>query len=318
MVSVIIPTYKGYSELGRAIESVLNQSYDDIEIIVVDDNEADSKERIKTEQVMARYLESSRITYIKHEKNLNGAYARNTGISVAKGEYIAFLDDDDYYLSERINKSVQYLEKHDEYAGVYVGVDSVDFNNNVTLQIRPGEELMVSKLLIDENVIGTGSNIFLRKSILDQVRGFDVSFTRRQDTEFMLRICEAGRIGFISELLIIKCLNGTCNVPSYHKMRAIIEQFCDKFCDEIEQLGNKKKEIYATQYRSVFRAAIINGSPEDIREAMGLVEKYSPLKKSEKALAFLYIHNLRNRVTVSVILDVMKKLVSWRRKLRDH
>lgn len=118
IVSVIIPTYKGSSALNRAIDSVLCQSYKEIEIIVVDDNDPTSDERKNTEALMSRYIGDKRIRYIKHQRNSNGAVARNTGITAATGKYIAFLDDDDYYLPNRIEKSVRYLETNRDAVGV--------------------------------------------------------------------------------------------------------------------------------------------------------------------------------------------------------
>ena len=81
MVSVIIPTYKRADYLTRAIDSVLNQTYNNIEIIVVDDNNSNSTDRKNTESIMQKYNENSKIKYIKHSKNMNGSAARNTGVS---------------------------------------------------------------------------------------------------------------------------------------------------------------------------------------------------------------------------------------------
>lgn len=98
LVSVIIPTYKRPNMLGRAIDSVLGQSYTNIEVVVVDDNSDGDKYRLETIQYMERYANDYRVKYIKHKTNQNGSAARNTGIQNSVGEYIAFLDDDDYFL----------------------------------------------------------------------------------------------------------------------------------------------------------------------------------------------------------------------------
>ena len=98
LVSIIIPTYKGYDTLGRSVKSVLEQSYKNIEIIIVDDNGEGSENQIKTEDVLKSFLVDERVKYIKHKKNLNGSAARNTGFRHSNGEFIAFLDDDDEFL----------------------------------------------------------------------------------------------------------------------------------------------------------------------------------------------------------------------------
>ena len=119
LVSIIIPTYKRSNMLSRTIESVLNQTYQNIEIIVVDDNDKNTTYRKDTEIVMRKYKDNYKVKYIKHDKNMNGAVARNTGIRVSKGEYIGFLDDDDIFYKEKIQKQVEYLEKNIEYDAVY-------------------------------------------------------------------------------------------------------------------------------------------------------------------------------------------------------
>ena len=100
-VSVVVTTYKRPDKLGRAIKSVLSQTLKKWELIVVDDNSADTPFRKETESFMEPYLSDSRIRYIKHEKNAGAPAARNTGIKAAKGSYIAFLDDDDFLLKKK-------------------------------------------------------------------------------------------------------------------------------------------------------------------------------------------------------------------------
>ena len=95
LVSVIIPTYKRPDYLDRAIDSVLNQTYNNIEIIVVDDNNPNTEGRERTEKIMRRYENNPHVIYIKHEYNKNGSAARNTGFKASHGVYLAFLDDDD-------------------------------------------------------------------------------------------------------------------------------------------------------------------------------------------------------------------------------
>ena len=122
MVSIIITTYKRAKYIIRAIDSVLDQTYQNIEIIVVDDNDPNTIYRQEMKEIMKRYKENPNVIYLQHEHNMNGAAARNTGLSVAKGEYIGFLDDDDYFLPQRIEKLVNVLEKYPEYNAAYSSV----------------------------------------------------------------------------------------------------------------------------------------------------------------------------------------------------
>ena len=111
LVSVVIPTYSRNDTLCKAIDSVLGQTYQTLEIIVVDDNPVDSDWRKSTEKLMAKYAEDQRIRYLKNKQNLGGAGARNEGIIAANGEYIAFLDDDDVYFDRKIEKQLECFIK---------------------------------------------------------------------------------------------------------------------------------------------------------------------------------------------------------------
>lgn len=109
-VSVVIPTYKRETKyLLRAITSIKNQTYKNTEIVVVDDNPPDSYYREKTVDFMKQYNNDSDIIYYLNPKNIGGSLARNNGINVATGEYITFLDDDDEYLPEKIEKQLRFM-----------------------------------------------------------------------------------------------------------------------------------------------------------------------------------------------------------------
>ena len=119
LVSVIIPTYSRPEYIVRAIDSVLGQTYKNIEIIVVDDNGIGSCHQIETENVLKDYITQGKITYIRHKTNKNGSAARNTGFRASYGEYINFLDDDDYFLPTKIEKQIEILNsKNAEYGAV--------------------------------------------------------------------------------------------------------------------------------------------------------------------------------------------------------
>lgn len=176
MITVITPTYNRAEYLGNAIDSVLKQTYKDFELLVVDDNKPESDARKATEAVVARY-DDPRIRYIKNPQNMGGAASRNVGIFEAKGDYIAFLDDDDMYLPDRLEVQVnQMIEK-----GWDVSVMDGATYNYVTgekvaerhQQVRNGmtkDELIRAQLLYHIS----GTNTFMYKtSFLQQIGGFE-------------------------------------------------------------------------------------------------------------------------------------------------
>lgn len=243
-VSVIITTYKRSDFLTRAIESVFNQTYKNIEIIVVDDNEENSVYRKETEKKVEKYKD--RLIYIKHKKNMNGAVARNTGINNCSGEYITFLDDDDEFINNRIEKMVYSLESSN-YKVAYSDVKIIHKNNFSTLskisECKSGN--LKKELFTRELDIGTGSNIFLDKDVINNIGRFDINFKRHQDWEFLIRVLRRYEIKFVNEILVIKHMDSRINFPNSYVLEEVKNIFFKTFEDDIEEFeDNIKKKIF--------------------------------------------------------------------------
>ena len=126
IVSIIIPTFNRAGMIHRAIESIKLQTFNDWELIVVDDASTDS-----TEEIIQTYMrDDQRIRYIKHEKNQGGSAARNSGIKNSKGSYIALLDDDDRWYPEKLRLQYDYLQNYPETGLVYSGFCYVDYETD--------------------------------------------------------------------------------------------------------------------------------------------------------------------------------------------
>ncbi len=264
LVSVVITTYKGYEKLDRAIDSVLAQTYSDIEIIVVDDNARGTEERILTERVMERYQKDN-IVYLKHDVNRNGAAARNTGIKAAKGRYITFLDDDDYIVEDRIEEAVTQLKKNS--ANIFLCSVCV-VRKNISIKIvHIPLKICVKDILLNDSIIGTGSNLFLETDIVNAVFGFDESFKRYQDREFLLRICEAGKICTFDKVQVIKSENAQNNIPDFYVMKNVEDKFATKFSEEFKALNiQEKKQYELNKMHMLFKLVLDTGDMEEIKE----------------------------------------------------
>lgn len=188
MVSVIIPTYGGGEGLDRTIDSILTQTYPDIEIIVVDDNGCASQNQIRTANVLQKYLDENKIKYLTPKNNGGGSAARNRGAAVAKGQYLMFLDDDDTVSPDKIAKQVAALDALPEtYAISYVS-SKIYANNtlsNIIWARKSGSVLY--EFLLNRIYMGTGT-VLLRREAYDAVGGYDESFVRHQDWEFLARV----------------------------------------------------------------------------------------------------------------------------------
>lgn len=205
MITVITPTYKRSQYLKNAIDSVLSQTYTDFELIVVDDNPADSVERSLTEEVM-KGCNDPRVIYIQNKNNLGGAVSRNRGIAEAKGDYIAFLDDDDMYLPDRLEVQVKAMKENDWDVSVmdgatynYVTGERVAERHQHLRNGMTKNELIRSHLLY--HISGTNTFMF-KSSFLREIGGF-VDVPSCQEYMLMQRALDNDpKFGYIPEIHI--------------------------------------------------------------------------------------------------------------------
>ncbi|HDS03328.1 MAG TPA: glycosyltransferase family 2 protein [Firmicutes bacterium] len=195
LVSVIIPTYQRADKLKRALDSVNAQTYRNIEIIVVDDNNPENSYRKKTELFMKKYVSALPLKYVKMLANAGGAMARNSGIKEASGAYITFLDDDDEYLPEKIEKQVEKFEQSpSEKTGmVYCQINFMDSGGRFRKMRAPmhasGNKIALEKHLV-RNLAPT-SGLMIKKEVLEDVGGFRDLLTGHE-YELIMRILAAG------------------------------------------------------------------------------------------------------------------------------
>ena len=195
LVSVIIPSYKNVDLLDRAIKSVLNQTYKDIEIIIVDDNIPESSYRYETEKLMHQYLKYSRIKYIKNEKKSERSYSRNSGVLHSEGEYIAFLDNDDEYLPEKIENQVKRLkEMGSKYVVCYSAyIRKIEEKTICSCgEFREGD--LKTEILARDFPIHPGSNLLIRKEAFENCGGFSESMSWNEDIDLLIKLIEFGHI----------------------------------------------------------------------------------------------------------------------------
>ena len=208
LVSIIIPTYGRSEMLQRAIKSVLNQTYNHIEIVVVDDNDADSKYRKETEASLSPYLDNNQIVYIKHEKNVGGCVARNTGIKSAKGDFIGFLDDDDEWLPEFIVKHLEVIKNGADIVYCnYFSVDSDKCGDRVA-KITKNNKGDVFNNLLQGWCPSTTSMFLLKKECFETSGYFDETLQSFQDYDKWLSIAKNHKFDYCEEYLMVKYQHG--------------------------------------------------------------------------------------------------------------
>ncbi|MDX9703487.1 MAG: glycosyltransferase [Candidatus Auribacterota bacterium] len=200
-VSVIIPTYNSVRFLSDTIDSVLNQTFDDIEIIVVDDGSTDN-----TSELMARYVSRfpDKIKYIK-QRNQGPAIARNTGASYGNAEYIAFLDSDDLWLKEKLETQLAFFEKYPEYSFSYSDVYAMDEDGNIGKTMMRLKHPVSGEFfynLLKENFISLPTSM-IRRKCFDKVGGFsaDPQIISTEDHHLWLKMARYYKGGYIDKPL---------------------------------------------------------------------------------------------------------------------
>lgn len=242
LVSVIIPTFRRPDKLDRAIDSVLAQTYSDIEVIVVDDNDPDTEGRKLTEEVMLKYENETRVKYIKHECNKNGSAARNTGARNSDAEYVAFLDDDDVFYPQKIESQVKVLSGKDSSWGACYSKYVVEKPNGVSIISKEHREGNLRlDALMREFYIASGSNLLVKKEAFDTINGFDESFIRNQDIEFLSRLLERYKIAY-SEVLGLKVY--LHNNHSQYDGEEVTNQYLERFKNYIAKLNEKERKKF--------------------------------------------------------------------------
>ena len=202
LISVIVPTYKRKPDmLKRSIDSVLSQTYKNIELIIVDDSPNDYEFREDVKNFLINYDE--RIRYIRHDRNMGANIARNTGVDNSMGEYIAFLDDDDEWFPTKIEKQYKIMLNQPFVALVYCKAITINENDGKTSPIinfmHRGNQ---HKRLLRQNFIGSNSFVLVKRKVFYEVGKYDETLLSNQDYDLFIRITKNYEIDFVEEVLV--------------------------------------------------------------------------------------------------------------------
>ena len=226
LVSVVIPTYNRSELVLKAIDSVLNQTYKSVEIIVVDDCSTDD-----TILVLSKYGENIRL--VKNEVNSYVGFARNVGVSMARGEYVAFLDSDDIWLPQKLELQMSWMkENHFDISvtGFYT------FNSNLgslELKNRPYKlHLRIVDILYGV-FVAPGSTLVIKKNLFTAIGGYNITYRRLEDWDLLIRILlESKVVGFL-------------NVPTAHIFAA------NEYT--VNNLEESSKKLFYLNYKALWK-----------------------------------------------------------------
>lgn len=231
LVSAIITTHNRKPAMVlRAVRSVLNQTYKNIELIIVDDSSPSFSQRTIVEQSVRRI--SDDIIYLKHEVCQGACAARNTGLSHCKGYYVGFLDDDDEWMPMKIEEQLKGF-CDDDIGMVYSQLIIIDDKNHTQrLKSTQHENGFIFKKLLRRNFIGSTSNPLIKKECLNTVGGFDVLMQACQDYDLWLRLALRYPVKCIDTPLLIYHVHPGKRITTNDKKRITgIERIFSKYAD---------------------------------------------------------------------------------------
>jgi len=198
LVSVLMPAYNAKDYAGLAIESILNQTFADFEFIIIDDGSSD-----QTTLIIEKYAkEDGRIVFLKNNQNLKISQTLNLGLKIAKGEFIARMDADDWSYPERLGMQLDFMMAHPEVAINGANIEICDQNLNV-LNVRtyPNTNSQIRNKIFRLNPFAH-SVTFYKTEIAKKAGGYDANFNLAEDYDLYFRMGKYGEFANISKVLL--------------------------------------------------------------------------------------------------------------------
>ncbi len=303
LISVVIPVYNGEKTIRETINSVLNQTFTDFEIVIINDGSQDATSEIITS------IKDDRIKLFSYS-NSGVSASRNRGIASACGEFIAFLDADDLWTSDKLEAQLKALQDNPQAAVAYSWTDYIDESGQF---LYPGSYITLSgdvyaELLV-KNFTENGSNPLIRKDALLQIGGFDEALFGPEDWDLFLRL--AARYHFVAvprpQILYRICANSTSSniLRQEAQCLKVIERAFEQAPESIQHL---KKQSLANLYQYLtFR--VLEGTLERQKSLLAarflwqaIYNDPSLLRQRTKLIAIVY-----GKIAATVILP--KQLV---------
>ncbi len=267
-VSVVIPTYNRANLVDKSILSVLNQTYDNFELIIVDDGSTDN-----TADVVNSFNDE-RIRYILHEKNKGVAAARNTGIKFSIGDLISFLDDDDEWLPEKLEKEINVMKKSEPNVGVvYSGLCRIE-GNKKTYWPEPEHILREGNLsneLLKRNFVH--GLILIRRSCFEKVGLYDEDLRAVEDWDLNLRLSRYYKFKFIDEALIMSYRDD----DGLSRNLSLMLDCTEKIFKKHSSVFNKHKKAVAEIYGYIASQFCLEGQLMKGRQCFSNAIKKNPV-----------------------------------------
>jgi glycosyltransferase involved in cell wall biosynthesis len=251
-VSVVIPTFNREEEVSRAIESAVNQTYTNLEIIVVDDYSQDNTRKV------VQSVEDDRVQYVLNRRSKGAQGARNTGVEVAGGEWIAFLDSDDVWRKEKTRKQLEFVLNNEERVhSVYSNFERRRSGNVFWKSSIEKGKVMNKERFLFSNPLGGFSSFMVKKVVIEEVGGVDEGLDAFQDRDLYYRICKEYNIFNLSKNLVTVNVDSSNRISENAKSRLYASiKFYDKYQDRV---GEEKSGVEYCMRSDVAQYAALCG-----------------------------------------------------------
>lgn len=276
LVSVVLPTYGRPEFLRDAIASVDEQSYGPIEILVVDDHSPDPIEPLLDDVSLDS---PRRLRCLRHEENRGASAARNTGLEAANGEYVAFLDDDDYWRPEKLERQVAAFERSSPDVGVVYTGQTFVVDGETSSVSRPTLDGDVTTAMLSGAEMATFSAVMVRSEVFETVGGLDERFPCWQDREWLLRLSTAYEFAVVSDPLVVR--RSTDHEQLSDDFEAKRDVAYPLFLEEFRPLAAEygpeyERRLVAAQSRELGKSAVRHGRTRDARRFLLRAIRYEP------------------------------------------
>lgn len=293
LISVVIPVYNAELTIEQAISSVVNQTYSNIEIIIVNDGSSDtSAQVIRSIPYPIKYIE---------QENLGAAVARNNGVLKAQGKYVAFLDADDVWHKSKLSLQIKAFEKYPELS--FCSTNKIRANRNdyeryINNDIEEAKILLIDdfKIVFQDPYFGTPSVMMLKQFFLD-IGGLDAAFKTAEDIDLWLRSSYDKTIGIIqAPLTVVIGVDGSLQDregTSFEDHLLVIDKFCESHREFSRINFNLVNSMKSIIYTNMGSSKLIEGKVIDARECFSQALKFKitlrPLYLYLKTLIKLFV-----------------------------
>jgi len=287
-LSVIIPTRNRCEHLKSAVNSILNQTWKNIEIIIIDDASTDNTADYLTELIQI----NKNVIFISNKKAIGGSKSRNLGINIATGYFIAFLDDDDIWHPQKAFKQILLLTSNNKYSATTCNFKII-YHNFPINRIKKIQKCNNEQDILNLNYLGGASMCLTYKHLLVQANGFDESLLSCQDWDIWVKLQNFGEIGIINEVLV------------------------DYYFHKSEQITSKISNAYAGRvsfyfkYRNKMTQATIKNNLSSILFIRIMLRNDSLVKKIKRMSLMINFLSFRTFLiyTRILLMDHMKNMI---------